>query len=77
MRRRRLAQAWRQSPYYLDKPKPKPVGDDAEIERYSDKYRGAAKARGGAPLDKLAITTLEQQKRTHTDTPPPSPAAAG
>lgn len=38
-RRRRLANGWRQSPYFLELPKPKPVGVDAEMERYSDRYR--------------------------------------
>ena len=45
-RKRKLANCWRLSPYFLEPPKPAPVGVDAEIARYSDKYRKRAKARG-------------------------------
>lgn len=46
-RRRRLANGWRTSPYFLELPKAKPLGVDAEIDRYSDKYRRKPQARGG------------------------------
>eukprot|EP00850_Spirogloea_muscicola_P011554 SM000072S21188 [mRNA] locus=s72:268587:273191:+ [translate_table: standard] len=55
-RSRQLAAAWRFSPYYLEKPAPRPVGLAAEIERYSDKYKPKARMER-APLSSVLKLT--------------------
>eukprot|EP00850_Spirogloea_muscicola_P017224 SM000146S00944 [mRNA] locus=s146:35360:44700:- [translate_table: standard] len=55
-RSRQLAAAWRFSPYYLEKPAPRPVGLAAEIERYSDKYKPKARVER-APLSSVLKLT--------------------